>query len=191
MFRLISAVPLIAQRPADTHVSAGSNAVFECGVRGNPRPTIFWSLQDNDTVLFPEESWNEFHAEDTKDSVSTLVVHVSLSTFMIGTYMQFGRAHRSPRRSYPDDFRLSGNARFSVKYFFTIIVIITGIYTLVAECQERTARSAGGHVFSNQRGGLGRMASHFDSGGGGVRRVLTADHRIRTRQPDAAVQFDW
>ncbi|XP_001948027.2 protein sax-3 [Acyrthosiphon pisum] len=71
----VHSVPLIAQRPADTHVSAGSNAVFECGVRGNPIPTIFWSLQDNDTVLFPEESWNEFHAEDTKDSVSTLVVH--------------------------------------------------------------------------------------------------------------------
>lgn len=83
LFHSISAVPLIAQRPADTHVSAGSNAVFECGVRGNPIPTIFWSLQDNDTVLFPEESWYEFHAENTKDSVSTLVVHVSLSTFMI------------------------------------------------------------------------------------------------------------
>jgi hypothetical protein len=72
-----SAVPLIAQRPADTHVSAGSNAIFECGVRGNPKPTIFWSLQNNDTVLFPKESWNEFHAEDTKDSVSTLIIYVS------------------------------------------------------------------------------------------------------------------
>lgn len=76
-FNRFSAVPLIAQRPADTHVSAGSNAVFECGVQGNPRPTIFWSLQDNDTILFPEESWNEFRAEDTKDSVSTLIIHVS------------------------------------------------------------------------------------------------------------------
>lgn len=28
-------------------------------------------------MLFPKESWNEFHAEDTKDSVSTLIVHVS------------------------------------------------------------------------------------------------------------------
>lgn len=73
----VTALPLIAQRPADTHVSSGSNAIFECGVKGNPKPTIFWSLQNNDTVLFPNESWNEFHAEDTKDSVSTLVVHVS------------------------------------------------------------------------------------------------------------------
>lgn len=72
-----SAVPEIVQRPADTHVSTGSNAIFECGVRGNPKPTIFWSLKNNDTVLFPKESWNEFHAEDTKDSVSTLVVYVS------------------------------------------------------------------------------------------------------------------
>lgn len=71
-----SAVPSIVQRPADTHVSTGNNAVFECGVRGNPSPTIFWSLQNDDTILFPRESWNEFHAEDTKDSVSTLVVHV-------------------------------------------------------------------------------------------------------------------
>lgn len=71
-----SAVPLIAQRPADTHVSAGSNAIFECGVKGNPKPMIFWSLQNNDTVLFPKESWNEFHAEDTKDAVYTLIVHV-------------------------------------------------------------------------------------------------------------------
>lgn len=85
VFYLILAVPLIAQRPADTHVSAGSNAVFECGVRGNPRPTIFWSLQDNETVLFPEESWNEFHAEDTKDSVSTLVVHVSHTIYVTVT----------------------------------------------------------------------------------------------------------
>lgn len=77
-FFFFSALPLIAQRPADTHVSSGSNAIFECGVRGNPKPTIFWSLQTNDTVLFPNESWNEFHAEDTKDSVSTLVVHVSI-----------------------------------------------------------------------------------------------------------------
>uniref|UniRef100_A0A2S2Q4Y0 Roundabout 2 n=1 Tax=Sipha flava TaxID=143950 RepID=A0A2S2Q4Y0_9HEMI len=71
----VHSVPLIAQRPADTHVSAGSNAIFECGVRGNPKPTIFWSLQNNDTVLFPKESWNEFHAEDTKDSVSTLIIY--------------------------------------------------------------------------------------------------------------------
>ncbi|XP_050532372.1 roundabout homolog 2-like [Daktulosphaira vitifoliae] len=71
----VHSVPFIAQRPADTHVSAGSNAIFECGIRGNPKPTLFWSLQDNDSVIFPNESWNEFHAEVTKDSVSTLIIH--------------------------------------------------------------------------------------------------------------------
>ncbi|XP_050437728.1 protein sax-3-like [Adelges cooleyi] len=71
----VHSVPFIAQRPADTHVSAGSNAIFECGIRGNPKPTLFWSLQDNDSVIFPKESWNEFHAEATKDFVSTLIIH--------------------------------------------------------------------------------------------------------------------
>lgn len=86
-----TAVPLIAQRPADTHVTAGNNAIFECGVRGNPKPTIFWSLQNNDTILFPKESWNEFHAEDTKDFVSTLIVHVSVSctAMSIGTCVRY------------------------------------------------------------------------------------------------------
>ncbi|VVC43054.1 Hypothetical protein CINCED_3A018710 [Cinara cedri] len=71
----VLSLPLIAQRPADTHLSSGSNAIFECGVRGNPKPTIFWSLQNNDTVLFPSESWNEFHVVHTVDSVSTLIVN--------------------------------------------------------------------------------------------------------------------
>jgi len=130
---------------------------------------IFWSLQNNDTVLFPKESWNEFHAEDTKDSVSTLIVHVS---------------------------RVAGFGRDVQKRFVHYVNIITEYNNVVinvfppTERQERTTRSTGGHVLGHQRSGLGRMASHVDGGCGRVRRFATADHRVRSRQPDTAVQLD-
>lgn len=41
-----------------------------------------------------------------------------------------------------------------------------------------------------QRGGIGRVAGHVDRGGGRVRGDLAADNRVRSRQPDAAVQLD-
>jgi hypothetical protein len=132
-FFIILAVPLIAQRPADTHVSAGSNAVFECGVRGNPRPTIFWSLQDNDTVLFPEESWNEFHAEDTKDSVSTLVVHVSYNIDV--PICDVGRCVSNSSPSLLSRLMFQTCLMFGAIF---CIIIVFHSYAFITERQERT-----------------------------------------------------
>lgn len=40
----------------------GTEAHYECSAGGNPKPTVFWSLEGNHTLIFPGVTWERFEA---------------------------------------------------------------------------------------------------------------------------------
>ncbi|XP_039293123.1 roundabout homolog 2 isoform X2 [Nilaparvata lugens] len=66
--------PTIAVRPSDHSVDQLKDAVFFCGAEGNPRPSIFWSIEGNRTLLFPGESVDRFTASTTPEGQAVLTI---------------------------------------------------------------------------------------------------------------------
>ncbi|XP_046680537.1 roundabout homolog 2-like isoform X2 [Homalodisca vitripennis] len=65
--------PVIMVRPQELTVDEGKDAVFSCGVRGKPTPTVFWLIEGNHTLLLPGESSQRYEASATAEG------HVLLS----------------------------------------------------------------------------------------------------------------
>ncbi|RZF42615.1 hypothetical protein LSTR_LSTR001410 [Laodelphax striatellus] len=66
--------PTISVRPSDHSVDQYKDAVFFCGAEGNPRPSIFWSIEGNRTLLFPGESMDRFTASTTPEGQAVLTI---------------------------------------------------------------------------------------------------------------------
>ncbi|XP_068082136.1 roundabout homolog 2-like [Anabrus simplex] len=45
--------PSLTVRPNDQTVELHRDAMFECGMAGNPRPSVFWLVEGNRSLLFP------------------------------------------------------------------------------------------------------------------------------------------
>lgn len=73
---LLTAAPSMTARPADQIIELHRDAVFECGVAGNPRPSVFWSLEGNRSLLFPGARSERFIASSTPEGRIILTLQV-------------------------------------------------------------------------------------------------------------------
>jgi hypothetical protein len=78
---LLTAAPLMTTRPADQITELHRDAVFECGVTGNPQPSVFWSLERNRSLLFPGARRERFIASSTPEGKIMLTLQVIVLLF--------------------------------------------------------------------------------------------------------------
>ncbi|XP_054257308.1 roundabout homolog 2-like [Macrosteles quadrilineatus] len=65
---IVHSPPVILVRPQELTVEEGRNAVFFCGVRGKPTPTLFWLIEGNHTLLMPGDEQGQIVASTTSES---------------------------------------------------------------------------------------------------------------------------
>jgi hypothetical protein len=65
-------------RPSDQVIELHRDAVFECAVAGNPRPSVFWSLEGNRSLLFPGARSDRFIASTTPEGRAILTLQVTV-----------------------------------------------------------------------------------------------------------------
>ncbi|GLH09012.1 Neuroglian [Gryllus bimaculatus] len=66
--------PSMTVRPVDVSVEVQRDAVFECAMVGNPRPSIFWSVEGNRSLLFPGARIDRFAASATPEGRAVLTL---------------------------------------------------------------------------------------------------------------------
>ncbi|ALC37946.1 robo3 [Drosophila busckii] len=71
----VYAPPKFIQRPASKSVELGADTSFECRASGNPKPTIFWTIKNNSTLIFPgAPPLDRFHSLNTEEGHSILTL---------------------------------------------------------------------------------------------------------------------
>ncbi|KAH8279718.1 hypothetical protein KR054_002913, partial [Drosophila jambulina] len=71
----VYAPPKFIQRPASKSVELGADTSFECRASGNPKPTIFWTIKNNSTLIFPgAPPLDRFHTLNTEEGHSILTL---------------------------------------------------------------------------------------------------------------------
>lgn len=68
---------MLEVRPIAQSVEVGMEAFYECSANGNPKPTLFWSIEGNHTLIFPGVSWNRFQASIGTDGKSKLLIEAT------------------------------------------------------------------------------------------------------------------
>lgn len=69
-----TAPPSFVIRPTAQSVEASNDASFECKSMGTPKPTMFWSIEGNRSLIFPGLKWNNFEAKSTPEGLTVLTV---------------------------------------------------------------------------------------------------------------------
>ncbi|KAK6638440.1 hypothetical protein RUM44_008869 [Polyplax serrata] len=72
---VVYSTPKLKQKPQDQIVDLETDATFECGADGNPRPSIFWSVEGNRSLYFPGANVDRFSASTTLDGRIQLSLH--------------------------------------------------------------------------------------------------------------------
>lgn len=49
----ILAPPVLSPRPKDLRIEAGNDAHLECAATGNPKPSVFWTVEGSRKLLYP------------------------------------------------------------------------------------------------------------------------------------------
>uniref|UniRef100_A0A1I8PI08 Roundabout n=1 Tax=Stomoxys calcitrans TaxID=35570 RepID=A0A1I8PI08_STOCA len=71
----VYAPPKFLQRPTSKSVELGADTSFECRASGNPRPTIFWTIKNNRTIIFPgAPPLDRFQSINTEEGHSILTL---------------------------------------------------------------------------------------------------------------------
>ncbi|KAH8350652.1 hypothetical protein KR067_013633, partial [Drosophila pandora] len=71
----VYAPPKFIQRPTSKSVELGADTSFECRATGNPKPTIFWTIKNNSTLIFPgAPPLDRFHSLNTEEGHSILTL---------------------------------------------------------------------------------------------------------------------
>ncbi|XP_041449806.1 roundabout homolog 2 isoform X1 [Drosophila obscura] len=71
----VYAPPKFIQRPASKSVELDADTSFECRATGNPKPTIFWTIKNNSTLIFPgAPPLDRFHSLNTEEGHSILTL---------------------------------------------------------------------------------------------------------------------
>ncbi|KAH8412469.1 hypothetical protein KR009_002394, partial [Drosophila setifemur] len=71
----VYAPPKFIQRPVSKSVELEADTSFECRATGNPRPTIFWTIKNNSTLIFPgAPPLDRFHSLNTEEGHSILTL---------------------------------------------------------------------------------------------------------------------
>ncbi|XP_058450921.1 roundabout homolog 2-like [Malaya genurostris] len=71
---IVHSPPSFIVRPKHQIVELGSEALFECQSVGHPHPTLFWSLEGNRSLLFPETRFGNIEVTENADGTSVLSV---------------------------------------------------------------------------------------------------------------------
>ncbi|XP_058056254.1 protein sax-3 [Anopheles bellator] len=66
--------PHLAIRPVPQVVEAANDVSFECKSEGRPKPTTFWSIEGNRTLIFPGLAFNRFESFNTQESLTVLTL---------------------------------------------------------------------------------------------------------------------
>lgn len=48
-------------KPKDEKVGINGIAIFDCVASGNPKPSIFWSKEGSQTLMFPDNTYSHMH----------------------------------------------------------------------------------------------------------------------------------
>lgn len=59
-FRVL-APPTFVTRPKDQKVGLNGIANFDCVAQGNPPPSVFWSREGSQVLMFPGNAYGHFH----------------------------------------------------------------------------------------------------------------------------------
>ncbi|XP_052894838.1 protein sax-3-like [Anopheles moucheti] len=70
----VHAPPHLSIRPVPQVVEAPHDVSFECKSEGRPKPTTFWSLEGNRTLIFPGTSFDRFETTYTQESLTVLTL---------------------------------------------------------------------------------------------------------------------
>lgn len=68
------AAPKFVIRPTPQAVDAQGDVSFECQAKGYPRPTIFWSIEGNRSIIFPGMSMDNVNASSSIEGLSVLTI---------------------------------------------------------------------------------------------------------------------
>lgn len=55
------APPSFSVRPQDKKVGLNGIAMFECLAKGNPPPSVFWTKEGSQMLMFPDNSYGHIH----------------------------------------------------------------------------------------------------------------------------------
>ncbi|XP_023159058.1 roundabout homolog 2 [Ceratitis capitata] len=71
----VFAPPKFIQRPISKSIELGADTSFECRASGNPRPTLFWTIKNNRTIIFPgAPPLDRFQSINTEEGHSILTL---------------------------------------------------------------------------------------------------------------------
>uniref|UniRef100_A0A182SW04 Uncharacterized protein n=1 Tax=Anopheles maculatus TaxID=74869 RepID=A0A182SW04_9DIPT len=70
----VHAPPHLSIRPVPQVVEAPHDVSFECKSEGRPKPTTFWSVEGNRTLIFPGTSFDRFETTYTQESLTVLTI---------------------------------------------------------------------------------------------------------------------
>ncbi|XP_054744412.1 roundabout homolog 2 [Anastrepha obliqua] len=71
----VYAPPKFIQRPSSKSIELGADTSFECRASGNPRPTLFWTIKNNRTIIFPgAPPLDRFQSINTEEGHSILTL---------------------------------------------------------------------------------------------------------------------
>ncbi|XP_036340423.1 roundabout homolog 2-like, partial [Rhagoletis pomonella] len=71
----VYAPPKFIQRPTSKSIELGADTSFECRASGNPRPTLFWTIKNNRTIIFPgAPKLDRFQSLNTEEGHSILTL---------------------------------------------------------------------------------------------------------------------
>ncbi|XP_018917016.2 roundabout homolog 2 [Bemisia tabaci] len=73
---VVHSPPKLVEKPPDhITIERDRDAIFVCAVAGNPRPSVFWSIQGYKTLIYPGDVFERFEAEATSEGHTILTVH--------------------------------------------------------------------------------------------------------------------
>lgn len=60
-FLFVSAPPTFIDKPRDQKVGLNGVVEFHCAATGNPPPSVFWSKEGSQLLMFPDTSYGHMH----------------------------------------------------------------------------------------------------------------------------------
>ncbi|XP_058122734.1 protein sax-3-like [Anopheles ziemanni] len=66
--------PFLTIRPVPQVIEAPQDVSFECKADGRPKPTTFWSIEGNRTLIFPGTKFDRFETSYTQESLTVLTL---------------------------------------------------------------------------------------------------------------------
>lgn len=66
----VTARPVFTNFPKDETVNAGTDVTFSCAARGAPKPSIFWTREGSQELMFPGNTYQSHYTVTEDGSLS-------------------------------------------------------------------------------------------------------------------------